>query len=182
MAENVFEVLRREYPQLVITLDENHDVCKFLMGAYAQVLNIAQKSLRNPKDMRITPTIEGDRILKITISYTTSDDSRADVGDMLPRQRNLNLVKFLGVNKSVLDMALNVVYLLERWVSDPAYQFRGKYHFKDIVMVNSMLWSGDPPEITSELVVKAQFDNAVNEAMNWETDEEKPDEGSKLIQ
>lgn len=180
MAENVFEILRRDYPTLIIKLDENHDVCTFLHGMYAHLLNEAQSTNRNPKDMRPAATIVHDRILKITLAYTSSDESTADIGDKLPRQRNLNLVKFLGVNKFVKDLAVDITYLLERWVSDPAYQFSGKYQFKDIVMVNSMLWTGDPKEITSELTIKVQFDNMVNEMMGWETDNPEEDKKEKI--
>ena len=178
MAENIFDLLNSDYPKLMDTLKHNEDVCTFLIGFYAQALYMAQGDNNNPEDLRCEVSIRNERLLIVKTFYVGSERSKVDVGNRLPRQRNLNLVKFLQVNKSVKDVALNVTYSLEAWMNDKPY--RKKQGFKNILLRNGMRWKSG--EFTAEIVLKFEFDEMVSAKMNWDMDEpEQPTEGS-LIQ
>jgi len=179
MPENVFEILRRDYPQLIITLDTNHDVCTFLMSAYAHILNIAQGISGDAKDIKVEATIERERLLIVRILLPSETGARTDVGDKLPRQRNLNLTKFLAVNKSVKDLALNITYLLDSWVEKTPWVKKGAFGFDAIRTFNSTLWRGDPPTITTELLVREQFDEFVESQLKMTSEGEAPEEDTK---
>lgn len=177
MAENVYEILVSEYPTLMDTLNTNDDVSSYLMSVYATLLYHAIEDSRNPANLRCNVSIQGDRLLVIKTHYTGEDARSVDIGTKLPRQRNLNLVKFLQVNNSVKRLALDVVYELEKWVQVEDY--RKAQGFKNIKTFNPMRWKGDGT-ITAELIMKFSFDDMVNAKMKWDIPEE-PEE-KRIIQ
>jgi len=178
MPSNIYEIIKQDNPKLAETLDTNHDVCDFLMALYTQLHYAAMESSKNPVDMRCNITVEKERLLIIRTSYVGDSGGRIDIGTKLPRQRNLNLVKFLQVNRNVRDVALNVVYALEAWLNE--LPVRKKQGFKNIKIENAMKWRSG--EITAELVLKFEFDEMVAAKMNWQMDEpEQPTEEGSII-
>lgn len=166
MADNVFELLKAEYPQLIIKLDSNHDLCAFLMSAYAHLLQIAIDSPNDPKNLMCFPTIEGERLLVIRCKFYKAVARSAPIGDKQPAKRNLNLVRLLQVSPSVRGLALNVVNLLDRWVEEQPY--RKQAGFENIKTFNAILHREHV--FTTELILKVQFDEFVANKLNWEAE------------
>ena len=177
MPTNVYEILVSEYPSLMDTLNTNDDVSSWLMSMYSTLLYHAIEDSRNPENLRLTVGIqekENQFVLVVKPYYTSEGGRSVDIGTKLPRQRNLNLVKFLQVNPNVKRLALDVVYELEKWVSSADYM--KSQGFQNVKTFNPMRWRDGT--YTVELLMKFSFDEMVAAKMKWDMDDPVPEEAT----
>ncbi len=164
MPDNIYEILRNEYPRLVEQLGKNHDICSFLQQVYAHLLVVATDSRDDPKNLSYGVEIVLERLLKIQVFYKSEDlTSSTPRASKIPSQRNMNLVRFLQVNSDVKQLALRVVSRLDTWIEETDY--RKEVGFEGIRLENARLWKG--LTFTAEIVLKPEFDYAVSNKMGW---------------
>ena len=175
-AENIYDLIVEEKPQLAATLNSNESVSSFLMSVYSHLLHIAIDSRNDPKELICLVDIARDRVLRIqAIYYKEAPRISTNIAiDKTPVNRNLSLVNLLRVNRNVRDLAQRVVEILERWVAiHPATKKQG---FKNIKIMEPRR-QGDGTIFTAELVVHFEFEEFVNAKMKWEMDEEPQEKG-----
>lgn len=179
MAENVYEVIKSHYPELAKTLDTNEDLCKFLMLVYAHLLDHVADSTRDPRQLRLPINIVKERLLTITMEYSTEIVSGSSFSaSKNPVQRNMRLAQFMQVNTDVKTLALRVTEMMERWMH--AKDYRMACGFPNIRCEAQRMWKNGV--FTTELVLKTHFDEAVRERMGWNEPEQMTEEESRIIQ
>jgi hypothetical protein len=164
MAENIYDILRNEQPRLTPMLDKNHDVCTFLMSSYAYLLSLVMETGRNAEDMDLSINVIKERLIKIDISWKTEHEGATSLSaSKLPYQRNMSLVSFLKSNDKILNLARDVVYVLERWLKGAEY--RKDIGYEQIRVENVIAWR-DGRTITGELVLKTDYAQMTKERLN----------------
>lgn len=179
MPESIYDVLRSEQPQLIPILDRNHDVCTFLMSSYAYLLSLVMETGRKAEDMDLTISIVKERLLKIDISWKSEQEGASSLfASKLPSQRNMSLVSFLKSNPKILNLARDVVYVLERWLKGAEY--RKGIGYKQIKIENTTAWR-DGRTITGELVLQTDYAQMTKERLNLSRAEAEQLNRSEII-
>lgn len=165
MADNAYEVLKSEHPNLIEVLDTNHDVCDFLMSFYRHIENIASESPNDPKDLMCTVDVVMERLLRIQTRYYDSSQKNKTANSKLPRHRNINIVSLFQVNHNIRDVALRVLQVVERWLKEKPE--RAQQGFKNIRIENAKLWPGEKT-FTAELVMFFEFQDFVSAKLKFD--------------
>lgn len=164
MADSIYDVLRSEQPQLIPILDKNHDVCTFLMSSYAYLLSLVMETGRKSEDLDISISVIKERLLKIDVSWKSDYEGASSLSaSKLPSQRNMSLVSFLKSNPKILNLARDVVYVLERWLKGAEY--RKDIGYEQIKIENTIGWR-DGRTITGELVLQTDYAQMTKERLN----------------
>lgn len=176
--ENAYDMLKSTYPNLVENvLDKSEEISALLMLMYSHILYTATDRMEDPKDLRFEVDILKDALLKVQVTYKRdSEKSSLIIPGKDPTRRNLNLVRLMQVNNNVTKLAVDVVDVLEKWISGNPR--RKDFGLTQLKFVEPMFWKN--LVFTAELVLKVDFDEMVRAQMNWPADE--PEEGGKLIQ
>lgn len=171
MITNVYDLIVSETPALAERLNENENVSAFLMSVYSQLLNIALDSPNDPKDLICQVDVIHGRLFRIRVSYYKEASAiHTDIGSKQPVTRNLNLVKFLQVNRNVKNLAQRAVEVIERWVGEyPATKQQG---FKNVKLLEGKLLRGSNI-FTAEMVVHYEYEEFVNAKLKWNLSDEE---------
>jgi hypothetical protein len=179
MPENIYDVLRTEQSQLIPILDQNHDVCTFLISAYTYLKDLTMTLGRKPEDMNLSVAVIMERLLKIDISWKSQHEgSSSFLASKLPRQRNLTLVSFVKSNSKIKNLAQDVIYCLERWLKEKDY--RKELGYSAIKLENAIGWR-DGRTITAEIVLAVDYEQAAALKMKFKTDEPEQPTKSDII-
>ncbi len=160
--ENIYEILKTHHPTLVTkVLDQSEEISKFLMLVYSHILYAAMDQPGDPKDIVLTYSIVETPgktdMIQIQMLYYESEGTRFRADGKNPTKRNLDLVRLLAVNKNILNIAVRVVEVLERWVN--AKPYRKKLGLKSIKFENTMFWKN--LIFTSELLLHVEWEEMV---------------------
>jgi hypothetical protein len=171
MAENIYDVLLNNYPDLVgRVLSKQEEISKFLMLFYSHLLYVAAADNRKPEDLVCTVSImskDGRDLLHVSCSYKEGSDTTGSIkATRNPLHRNMTLARLLIVNTSVREVARSVVTTLERWVEEKP--FRKEQGIFNVRLENGMFWKN--LVCTAELVLKIEFDDLVKSKMKWQDD------------
>lgn len=175
MADNPYEYIKDESPALAAKLDENFNVCEFLVGVYRQLEETCNEIQSDPKLIKITVDVVQERLLRVMPQYPVEHKSHILTPDRKPAMRMLNIVHYMTINPDIRDIAKKVVMVLEAWIQEKEY--RKSFGFKDVKIVEGQYMRGDKSFI-GELIMKVDFDDFVREKMNWtdQPGEEQPSE------
>ena len=179
-AEDVYSVLRNNYPDLVgRVLDKHEEISKFLMLFYAHLLNIASEKSEPLANLKCDVSIlekEGRHLICIQSDFTGESDATV-TKTKNPIQRNVTLASLLISNSSVREVARRVVEVLEQWCA--SNELRKTQGLFNVRLDNAMFWRGSFT-CTAEIVLKVEFDQLVKDKMKWADDE--PDAVGGIIQ
>lgn len=179
MSDSIYDVLRSEQPQLIPILDRNHDICTFLMSSYAYLLSLVQETGRKSEDLDISISVIKERLLKIGISWKSDYEGASRLSaSKLPQQRNVGLVSFLKSNPKILNLARDVVYVLERWLKGAEY--RKDIDYEQIKIENTTAWR-DGRTITGELVLQTDYAQMTDERLKFSRAEAEQLNRSEII-
>lgn len=178
--ENIYDVLKGDQPELLKKLETNEEFCTFLALAYAHLLEVVMESSEDPRDLEVKVGITMERLLRVESQFVRKEHLGAALirHNKLYWQRNKRLVELMKVNRSVHDLALNAVQVVERWMLEKPY--RKEVGFSNIRFENAMRWKGNN-NITAELILKTEYDYAVREKLGWNKEPEQEAEEDRRI-
>lgn len=163
MADNIYDVFRSEQSALISVLDENHDVCTFLKGAYDHLLDLTMNLGRKAEDLDLQVSIIQERLLKIDISWKNAHEGASRLNaSKIPYQRNMSLASFVRSNPKVRNLAHDVIYILQRWLKEKEY--RKDLGYSQIKIENAIGWR-DGRTITGEIVLKVEYEQMTRERL-----------------
>jgi hypothetical protein len=182
VAENVYEVIKGMNGPLIEKLDTNHELCSFIMLIYSHMIYVAAENPGDPKDLICNVTVELERLFKIQLSYSKSNDRPSrqvsiSGDDKKFSRRNPTLVTLLQVNQNVRELPIRMVETLERWIDEKPY--RKECGFANLKFENQMFWKN--LVFTAEIVLKAEFDYETIRQMGWDKEPEQPTEEERRI-
>ena len=180
MAENIYDVLRSEQPQLIPILDKNLDVCSFLKASYDHLLELTMSLGKKAEDLDLSIDIAMERLLKISISWKSQHEGvSALLRSRELYQRNLSLTSFMKANPKFRNLARDVVYILERWLKTEEY--RKGLSYEQIKLENPIAWR-DGRTITAEIVLKVDYDQMTTERLAKSSKKaEQPTESNVIL-
>jgi hypothetical protein len=163
MAENAYEIIITKYPGLKADLDANLDVCDYLMSVFAQLPGLLRKEAIDPRDLRVSLTIDEHDRLKVF--FRVEKKKRKDFLGLDPHilyKRNAVIVRVLEVNKDILDLVPKVVTSLTSWAHEKGLLYQDvrvsetilpRGHFEVVSLVRERLYVDDVEDTEVRIAV-----------------------------